>query len=496
MFESSEPNSKSEMPLMLPIERSRKEIRREKNRLAQRRHREAKRKSASETHSYDHVHQDQAKDNASSLERRKSQSPDHHAADPMNLDFFKEMGSIPDALEAKRMEKELIDELTNIDSSWEPNFYPENSIQNHPSHTTPETATLPDYLLNAMADDRAHPAMSEINRWRRNSGCSSPFKPAALTTLPNPPLIPLDYLDKDQLPSLSERYHSQQPGFKSVAAATSRPRDLNRGIFHSEDTESHEEHQFNTAMDRPNDFDKSFQPLSQEIITTVAEASGRSNINTCKNKRRRTSYGAGERRLERILSVIEEEGYESLDAVAAEYYIGQFPKDSLLASEQFHSRTRRLGRLLHQVHQSSKGWSKKEAAGYRDIVIRAAEELFQEEVRSRIREPNEVLIHQQQRASPSLSSINSPWMSSHEDPDISGTAAKASQKDTRVSAYAAVRNLLRERDLAPVLMQDVSRLQNTVPETFTLLTELARASRLRRSDQSVSVCLFLQMLGL
>lgn len=378
-----------------------------------------------------------------------------------SLDFFKEMGSIPDALEAKRMEKELIDELTNIDSSWEPNFYQENSIQNRPSHTTPETATFPDYLLNTMADDRPQPAMSDINRWRRNSGCSSPFGPAALTTQSNPPLIPLDYLDKDQIPSLSERYHSQQPGFKSVAAATSRSRDLNRGIFHSEDTETHEEHQFNTAMDRPNDFDKSFQPLSQEIMTTIAEASGRSK-NTCRNKRRRTSYGAGERRLERILSVIEEEGYESLDAVAAEYYVGQFPKESLLASEQFHSRTRRLGRLLHQVHQSSKTWSKKEAAGYRDIVIRAAEELFQEEVRSRIREPNEVLIHQHHRASPSPSSINSPWMSSHEDPDISGTAAKALQKDTRVSAYAAVRNLLRERDLAPVLMQDVSRLQNTV----------------------------------
>lgn len=40
MFETSEQNQKSELSLMLPIERNQKEIRREKNRLAQRRHRE------------------------------------------------------------------------------------------------------------------------------------------------------------------------------------------------------------------------------------------------------------------------------------------------------------------------------------------------------------------------------------------------------------------------------------------------------------------------
>ncbi|KLJ07387.1 hypothetical protein EMPG_17117 [Blastomyces silverae] len=432
MFENSKPNRKSELPPMLPIERSQKEIRREKNRLAQRRHREAKRKCASETHTHDNVHPNQTETSASSRERQQPQTPAPNGVDSMKFDFFEDMESISDRLGPELMEKEMLDELINIDSSWEPSFFQENSMQS---------------------------------------------------------------LDKGQPPLFSDRCHSQQPGFQPAAADISPLPDLNGRIFQSEDAETHEEHQFPTEIDRPDDLNKSLQSFSQEMMTRVGEASG-ARRNSCRNKRRRTPHETSERRLERILSVIEEEGYESLDDVVAEYYIGQFPKDSLLASEQFHSRTRRLGRLLHQVHRSSGAWSKKEAAGYRDVVTRAAEELFQEEVRSRANVIMDVQIHPHRRASPSPSSINRLWMPSHEEPDIPGSAANLSHNDTKASAHAAVRDLLFESGLSPVLMQDLSRLQSTVPETFTLLTELARASGLRRPDQSISVCLFLQMLGL
>ncbi|OAT05516.1 hypothetical protein BDBG_01901 [Blastomyces gilchristii SLH14081] len=498
MFENSKPKSKSELPpLMLPIERSQKEIRREKNRLAQRRHREAaKRKCASKTHTHDNIHPNQTETSASSRERQQPQSPAHNEVDPMKLDFFEEIESISDRLGPELMEKEMVDDLINIDSSWEPRFFQETSMQSRVSHTTSETAKIPDPLLDTMGDDHAEPAMRDIHRRRRNSGCSSTFGLAMLNTQPNPPLIPVHSLDKGQPSLYSDRCHSQQPGFQLAAADTSPLPDLKGGIFQSEDTETLEEHQFPTEIYRSDDLDKSLQSFSQEMMARVGEASG-IRRNSCRNKRRRTSYETSERRLERILSVIEEEGYESLDDVVAEYYVGQFPKDSLLASEQFHSRTRRLGRFLHQVHRSSRAWSKREAAGYHDVVTRAAEELFQEEVRSRANVIMEVPIHPHRRASPSPSSINNRlWMPPHKEPDIPGSTANPSRNDTRASAHTVVRDLLFESGLTPVLMQDLSRLQSTVPETFTLLTELARASGLRRPDQSISVCLFLQMLGL
>ncbi|OAX82931.1 hypothetical protein ACJ72_02719 [Emergomyces africanus] len=410
-------------------------------------------------HNYDRVHKDQAGKNASSQERQILQSPDHNAADAVNSDFFEEMGCIPDALEAGNMEKRLIEELTNLNSSWEPNFHQQNAMQSHPSYATSEAATHPGYLFNTIADNRSPLAMSDIHPWRLNNRSSSPVRSAAPSLQSNPRQIQVISSDKIHAPPLSEQQPCGQPGSKSISAATSRLPDLNRGLGQDNDIKTHE-NPLHTTVDGSNHLDDSFQPISQEI-GTMTDTSGMIN-NRCKSKRR-AAYGAGEDRLENILSAIEEEGYESLDAVAAEYYTGQFPKDSLLASEQFHSRTRRLGRLLHQVHQSCKTWSRKETAGYRDMVIRAAEELFQEEVRSRRRELGaHVEMHQPDHPSPSPSFINSPWMASREDPEILGSGAAASQRDTRTSAYTAVRNLLHEKDLAPVLMQDVCRLQNTV----------------------------------
>ncbi|EGC45673.1 predicted protein [Histoplasma capsulatum var. duboisii H88] len=459
MFET-EQNQKSELSLMLPIERNQKEIRREKNRLAQRRHREAKRKSVNRTSSYDKAHPNQAEESASSRERRISQSPAHNVADPVNFDFFKEIGRISNVVETRGMEREIIDELTNINSTWEPSFFQESSMQSQPSHTTSEAASIPDTFLNIMGDNHRRGGMKDIHQWGSNSNDPYPFGPAVLSTQPDPRLIPVDSLDKIQPPLFSDRRHSQNPDFQQ--AETSRSPDLKGGVFRCEGTENHDEHQFRTGMDGSDVLDKPLQSLSQEIMTTITDPSG-TKTDCCRNKRRRTSDGDGERRLERVLSVVEEVGYESLDAVVAEYYIGQFPKDSLLASEQFHSRTRRLGRLLNQVHQSSKIWSKKEAAGYRDIVIRAAEELFQEEVRSRLRGAIGASPQPRTRASPSFSSTNSPWISNHEDPDIlSGSAADVSLNDDRSSAHTAIRDMLHESGLTPVLTKDLSRLQNTL----------------------------------
>ncbi|PGH14925.1 hypothetical protein AJ79_02788 [Helicocarpus griseus UAMH5409] len=165
--------------------------------------------------------------------------------------------------------------------------------------------------------------------------------------------------------------------------------------------------------------------------------------------------------------------------MVAEYYTLPLQKDTLLAIERFHSRTRRLSGLLHQIHQSSKTWSTKESSGYRDIIIRAAEELLREEVQNRPREPNEQSMHQHGHVSPSSSLINGPQIFSPQEIKPSETIAKTSPQDARLSAHAAAQDLLRERDLTPVLVQDVSRLQNTA---FALLTELARASGLRRSE--------------
>ncbi|ODH26810.1 hypothetical protein ACO22_04407 [Paracoccidioides brasiliensis] len=495
MFGSSGRKNKNEIPLMVPIERSRREIRREKNRLAQRRHREAKRRGANKIHVHEIANTGQEQAKISSVDKRKSESPCQNEADPIGLNYFEKIGNIPDALEAGQTEKELIDELADIGSSWGANFYQENPLTSHPAGATPETAALHNSPLSVFPISRRQAVRtSDIHHWSSNSD-SSPLGPPVPLEQTNSTLIPIGPLDNRQSPLFFESYHSLQSGSEPTPGPSSRLPDLSGSLFHSEDIKKHKDHQFHNEPSQSHHFDDSFRLQSQELMETIAQTSGRSN-STCRNKRRRTTYGGTEHRLEKILSTIEEAGYESLDAAAAEYYTAEFPKDTLLASEQFHSRTRRLSRFLHQVHQGSKTWSEKESTGYRDAVLRAIEDIFRDEVYRRAGEPNELSFDQRSHTSQSHSSMNSPLMFPHGDPGISESISGVSPQDTRILAYTAVQNLLRDRDLAPVLMQDVSRLQNTVPEIFTLLTELVRASGLRRPDQSIAVCLFLQMLGI
>ncbi|KAK2772824.1 hypothetical protein FQN53_004429 [Emmonsiellopsis sp. PD_33] len=463
MLRRPESTEKGEGPLMMPIERSRKEIRREKNRLAQRRHREAKRRAMQRTPGHDR--QGQKNDNASALDENQPKDLEHNGPGSMGLDYLGGIGSISDPLDPTQMEKiEIIEDLANLNSSWDSHFYHDDSVVNQPvhTHTTSETAAtgFPAVTMGSnQPPPSRHSTASDITHWRRDSRCSSPPRLQASDRS----LIPVSQVVGPGPPTEFGRYRHQPHNSELTSVPGAQPPGMKETPFPSEAIDNQREFHFHEGIESSRHHNNCFRTFSDEIGAAIAQPQSISPSRS-RRKRQKTSHDPTEKRLEKVLLAIEEAGYESLDAVATDYYTLRFPKDTLLASEQFHSRSRRLGTFLNEVHQSTKAWSKREAASYRDVVIRAAEDLFQEEVKSRKIDSNGYQANDGRRNSvcTSTSSALSPLTSSNEEPIIPNSVIITSPQEARVSAYTAVHALLRERELGPILMQDMSRLQNTV----------------------------------
>ncbi|KAK2800717.1 hypothetical protein FQN50_008027 [Emmonsiellopsis sp. PD_5] len=466
MLRRPESTEKGEGPLMMPIERSRKEIRREKNRLAQRRHREAKRRAMQRTTGHDR--QDQKNDNASVLDENQSKNLEHNGPGSMGLDYLGAIGSISDPLDPTPMEKiEIIEDLANLNSSWDSHFYHDDSVVNQPAHTTSETVA-PGYPAATMGSNQPppsrHSTASDITHWRRDSRCSSPPRLQASDRS----LIPISQVAGPGPPTEYGRYRQQPHNSELTSISGAQLPGIKEAPFPSEVIDNQREFHFHEGLESSRHPNNCFHTFSDDIGAAIVQPQSISP-NRFRRKRQKTSHEPIEKRLEKVLSAIEEAGYESLDAVATDYYTLRFSKDTLLASEQFHSRSRRLGTFLNEVHQSTKAWSKREAASYRDVVIRAAEDLFQEEVKRRKIDSNgyQPTDGRRNSVSSSTSSALSPFTSSNEEPTIPNSVIITSPQEARVSAYTAVHALLRERDLGPILMQDMSRLQNTVSLLLT-----------------------------
>lgn len=87
-----------------------------------------------------------------------------------------------------------------------------------------------------------------------------------------------------------------------------------------------------------------------------------------------------ETRFERILELVEESGFDSLDRMAAAYYTAKFQPDSRARYAQSQSRTRYLRPLLQTLSTNNTGWPRRESAGYKDGIARSAEAVYVEEL--------------------------------------------------------------------------------------------------------------------
>lgn len=93
-----------------------------------------------------------------------------------------------------------------------------------------------------------------------------------------------------------------------------------------------------------------------------------------------STYLSLETRFERILKLVEEAGFDTLDGMAAAYYTAKFQPDSRAHYAQFQSRTRYLRPFLQALNVNSTDWPRREAAGYKDGIARSAVGVYVEEL--------------------------------------------------------------------------------------------------------------------
>lgn len=93
-----------------------------------------------------------------------------------------------------------------------------------------------------------------------------------------------------------------------------------------------------------------------------------------------TSSLSLETRFERILQLVEEAGFDTLDGMAAAYYTAKFQPNSHARHAQSQSRTRYLRPFFQALSASSTDWPRREVAGYKDGIARSAEGVYVEEL--------------------------------------------------------------------------------------------------------------------
>ncbi|KAI1384934.1 uncharacterized protein F4822DRAFT_433470 [Hypoxylon trugodes] len=87
-------------------------------------------------------------------------------------------------------------------------------------------------------------------------------------------------------------------------------------------------------------------------------------------------------RLEKVLDAIDEAGFDSVDSMATAYYTSVFPPESPLHSAQALSKRRHLRKLLVALHESSKRWDAQESHNFHEGVMRSAEDILIDEMKS------------------------------------------------------------------------------------------------------------------
>lgn len=183
-------------------------------------------------------------------------------------------------------------------------------------------------------------------------------------------------------------------------------------------------------------------------------------------------------RLERVLEVIDEAGFESVDSMVTAYYTSDFPLGSSVRSAQALSKKRHLRRLLAALHESSKGWEAQELQNYREGVMQSAEDILADEMQSL-----------------NLDSIKGAW-----DDDILGKLESAISSDSCEALRENKKVFKQQVSLSPrhVIPTEVCLLKTPCKqtiETWSLLMELGNAMDIQPALNAKIVSAFLSILA-
>lgn len=79
--------------------------------------------------------------------------------------------------------------------------------------------------------------------------------------------------------------------------------------------------------------------------------------------------------LDRVLEVIDDAGYDSVDSMVTTNHTSQFPPEFALHSAQPASRNRHLRRFLNALYESAKTWDALEAQKFREGILKTRKRL-------------------------------------------------------------------------------------------------------------------------
>ena len=201
---------------------------------------------------------------------------------------------------------------------------------------------------------------------------------------------------------------------------------------------------------------------------------------TASNESQKTASTDPGSAFEQILDVIEEAGFDSIDTMAAQYYSANFEPNSPSQLAQATSRSRDLRRLLQCLQKAAKEWTKQETQAYEEEIVRSAKTICQEELR---------VFRQRQANRPRRPSISRTESA----PGISSSSSVAGQSRYAAGTMDQLRQLLRKEESSQPTQQEKRLLRQRLPETWSLLSELARDSDLPPAQVSQVVYSFLHM---
>ncbi|KAI0505391.1 hypothetical protein F5B22DRAFT_628039 [Xylaria bambusicola] len=154
-----------------------------------------------------------------------------------------------------------------------------------------------------------------------------------------------------------------------------------------------------------------------------------------------------ESRLERVLHVVEDNGFDSIDSMTSAYYTHKFSDSSIIGPIQFASRSRRLRSLLCSLQESHMEWSAREMRAYRDEVSHMAEKLYFGELRQ--------LVLSRKSHYPDSRCASVQDKSFQE-------SAELSVDTSRGEIARRIQELLSQPDIARFVQKDAATLQNSV----------------------------------
>ncbi|KAK1981461.1 hypothetical protein LZ30DRAFT_781994 [Colletotrichum cereale] len=191
---------------------------------------------------------------------------------------------------------------------------------------------------------------------------------------------------------------------------------------------------------------------TSSTATPVSAASnGQRRDSTARYEATLTDDDCLEARLERVLHIVEENGFDSIDSMASTYYTSELLDDSFLRPIQATSRTRRLRSLISDLQASHKSWNGRERRAFAGEVVRSAEGICSDELGA----------FQGSRAPLPTSPLHRRTSSSLREPSVKDQKS-ASLESKRSEIARRIRDVLSSPDICEFLQKDQAALQSSV----------------------------------